>query len=237
MKTSDRILKFTLKQKKITGTIVIILFLLFCSAIGYFIGRPMIEFVSEPEKFRVWVNSHGVWAKLAFIAMMAFQVILALIPGEPLEIGAGYAFGAIWGTILTVTGIALGSIIVFFLVRKFGIKFIEVFFSYEKIKQLKFLQKSKKRDLIIFLLLFLPGSPKDLITYFIGITDINIKNFVILASFARMPSVITSTLGGSALGTEKYKTAIIVFSITAIVSIIGLYAYKLILNRREKAKK
>ena len=62
----------------------------------------MIEFVSEPEKFRLWVNSHGFFGKIAFVGMVFFQVVLALIPGEPLEIGAGYAFGAVEGTILTV---------------------------------------------------------------------------------------------------------------------------------------
>ena len=226
--------EFTLKQKRILGIAAIILLIIFCGVVSWFIGRPMIQFVSEPEKFRIWVEESGFFGKIAFIGMVMFQVVLALIPGEPLEIGAGYAFGAIEGTLLTVIGITLGSFIVFFLVRKFGMKLVEIFFSREKISSLKFLQKSKKRDIIIFLVFFLPGTPKDLLTYFAGLTDIKPIHFLWLSSVARLPSVITSTLGGDALGTEKYVKAIVVFGITLIISGIGWLIYKFIASYKAR---
>lgn len=226
--------EFTLKQKRILGIAAIILLIIFCGVVSWFIGRPMIQFVSEPEKFRIWVEESGFFGKIAFIGMVMFQVVLALIPGEPLEIGAGYAFGAIEGTLLTVIGITLGSFIVFFLVRKFGMKLVEIFFSREKISSLKFLQKSKKRDIVIFLVFFLPGTPKDLLTYFAGLTDIKPIHFLWLSSVARLPSVITSTLGGDALGTEKYVKAIVVFGITLIISGIGWLIYKFIASYKAR---
>lgn len=223
----------TEKHKKAVGIVSIILFLAFCFAVSWLIGRPMIQFVSEPEKFRIWVDSHGFWGKIAFIGMVAFQVIIALIPGEPLEIGAGYAFGAVEGTLLCLIGIYLGTVIVFLLVRKFGVKLCEVFFSREKILSLKFLQNKRKSDLIILLLFFLPGTPKDLMTYILGITDIKFS-FLLLLTAARIPSVITSTVGGSALGVKKYVLAIIVFGATVLVSVIGILIYKLILAHKNK---
>ena len=102
----------------------------------------MMDFFAEPEKFRLWVEDKGFFGKIAFVLMTAFQVVIAFIPGEPLEIGAGYAFGAIEGTILCVIGITLGSLAVFLLVKKFGIRLVEVFFSREKIKSLRFLRAS-----------------------------------------------------------------------------------------------
>lgn len=224
----------TLRQKRIIGTWAIMLFIVFCGAVSWFIGKPMIQFVSEPEKFRAWVDESGFFGKIAFVGMMIFQVVIAFVPGEPLEIGAGYAFGAIEGTLLSIIGITLGGFIVFFSVRKFGIKLVEIFFSTEKIRSLKFLQKSKKRDAIIFLVFFLPGTPKDLLTYFAGITDIKPLHFLWLTSIARLPSVITSTLGGNALGTEEYVQAIIVFGITLIISAMGWLIYKLISSRKNK---
>ena len=150
------------KQKKILSVCAIILLLAFAAAVTWFIGRPMVSLVSEPEQFREWVKSNGLWSWLIFIGMMIFQVIIALVPGEPLEIGAGYAFGAVEGTVLCVVGVTLGSLIVFGLVRKFGIRLIEVFFDFEKIKKLKFLQNEKRLSLITFIVFFLPGTPKDL---------------------------------------------------------------------------
>mgnify|MGYP000043083382 CR=1 FL=1 len=40
------------------------------------------------------MDSHGFGGKLAMVGMMVLQVVVAVIPGEALEIGAGYAFGA-----------------------------------------------------------------------------------------------------------------------------------------------
>ena len=82
--------------------IAVIIFVLSSAAIFWFIGRPMLKFVSAPEQFRAWVDGHGIWGRIAFIGMMALQIVVAVIPGEPLEIGAGYAFGIWEGTARTL---------------------------------------------------------------------------------------------------------------------------------------
>lgn len=196
----------------------------------------MIEFVEEPDKFRLWVDSHGFWSKLAFILMVFFQVVLALIPGEPLEIGAGYAFGAVEGTILSVIGTILGSITVFYLVKRWGIKLCEVFFPREKILSLKILKNKKRRDILAFLIFFLPGTPKDLATYFLGLTDMKLQTVLFLSGIARLPSIITSTLGGSALSLKNYTTALTVFGITLAVSGIGVLIYNKFITKRKNKK-
>ena len=215
----------TEKQKKILSGGAIISFILFCAVVGWFIGRPIIQFVSTPDKFRAWVGNSGIMGRIYFILMVLFQVVIAFVPGEPLEIGAGYAFGAIEGTILCLIGIALGSFVVFALVKKFGIKLVEVFFTFEKIKSAKFLQNRKKVAALVFLMFFLPGTPKDLLTYFVGLTNIKTKHFFIIATIARIPSVVTSTIGGSFLGVQKYTFAVVVFAVTFVVSIIGWLVY------------
>jgi len=203
--------------------------------ITWFIGKPIIELANQPDKFRIWVDEKGFWGKIAFVFMIFFQVVLALIPGEPLEIVAGYAFGIIEGTILAVIGTILGSVTVFFLVRKFGIKLCEIFFSREKLLSLEFLKNKKKRDTLAFLVFFLPGTPKDLLTYFLGITDVKLSFVIFLSGVARMPSIVTSTVGGDALGGKEYITAIIVFAATLAISGIGVLIYKKIILKRKNS--
>jgi len=218
----------TLKQKRIFSIVSIFILIVFSAFVGWYIGRPMIKLVSTPDLFRDWVDTHGFTGKIIFIGMVIFQVVFAVIPGEPLEIGAGYAFGAIEGTILTMIGITIGSAIIFILVKKIGVKMVEVFFPIEKIKSLKFLQNTKRLNLLTFIVFFVPGTPKDLLSYFIGLTDIKFSNWILIAAFARIPSIITSTFGGSALGEQKYKFAIIIFIIAFLISLIGWVSFKIL---------
>ena len=83
---------------------------------------------------------------------------------------------------------------------------------------------------------FLPGTPKDLLTYFVGLTDIKFSKFFFIASVARLPSVITSTVGGNALGGKEYVFAVIVFGATLLLSIAGLLIYNRICAVREGKK-
>ena len=227
----------TLKQKKIISFIAMLLFIAFCGFSGWYIGNPIVKFVSDPQKFRDWVSQHGILGDIGFVLMMIFQVVIAFVPGEPFEIGAGYAFGAFKGTILCIIGITLGSILTFLLVRRLGVRFVEIFFDSNKIKDLKFLQNERKTGLIIFLIFFLPGTPKDLITYFVGLTDIKTSHYLLLISIARLPSIVTSTLGGNALGTQNYLTAILVFIMTAIFSGIGLLLYNIYTKHKSKKER
>ena len=166
------------RHKRLLAGLSFLIFILLFLTVAWFIGRPMVRFVQKPELFREWVDAHGICGNLAFLGMMFLQVVIAVIPGEPLEIGAGYAFGFWEGTLLCMLGIFLGSAVVFLLVRRFGTHLVEVFFDKEKIRSLKFLQESKKRDLLIFFVMFIPGTPKDLLSYFAGLTDITLSRWL-----------------------------------------------------------
>lgn len=215
----------TARQKKLAAWCVLAMAIVFSLLAARYIGVPMVRFVSDPQGFRDWVSAHGFGGKLIFIGMVVLQVIIALIPGEPLEIGAGYAFGALEGTLLCLIGITIGSVLVFLLVRRFGVQLVEVFFPVEKIRSLRFLREEKKRNRLIFLMFFIPGTPKDLLSYFVGLTEMKLSLWIAISLFARIPSVITSTLGGDALGSRQYLQAILVFAIAALLSAGGLYVY------------
>ena len=121
-----------LDKKQILGLISILIFIGFTLFITFAVGKPMIEFVEDPKLFREWVDTYGILGRIVFVGMVVLQVVIALIPGEPLEFGAGYAFGAFEGTILATIGILIGSVLVFFLVKKLGVALLEVFFSNEQ---------------------------------------------------------------------------------------------------------
>ena len=210
------------------------IFVLFSAAVAWLIGKPLLQFVSEPDKFRQWVDSHGLLGPLAFLGMMVLQVFVAVIPGEPLEIGAGYAFGAVEGTILCILGAAIGSTLVFLFVRRFGVRAVEVFISREKIQSLRFLQNTRRVHLFLLVAFLLPGTPKDVLCYVAGLTTLKLGPFILISSICRLPSIVTSTIGGSALGSGQWGMAAIVFAATLVISAIGLWINKRILRLREE---
>ena len=226
--------KFVQRHKKGVGILSIVVFIVFSVLVCWFIGRPMLHFVSDPENFRSWIDSKGFFGQLIFIGMVALQVVFAVIPGEPLEIGAGYAFGALEGTVLCIIGGFVGSMIIFAFVRTFGIRVVELFFPIEKINNLRFLKNSKNFEVVAFLIFMIPGTPKDIIVYFLGVTKIKTTHFAIITSVARLPSVVTSTIGGNALGMQNYMFAIVVFAATLLISVIGFLIYRVISKHHQK---
>lgn len=213
------------KQKRMLSIIIITALILASVIILIVVGKPLIQFVSDSDRLRTWVDDNWLGSRLAYIGMVIFQIVVAIIPGEPFEIGAGYAFGAVEGTVICVLGSTIGGTLVFLLVKRFGVKLAELFVSVEKIQSLKFLKDHKKRDIIVFLLFFIPGTPKDALSYFVGLTDMDVKTWLIITTIAKLPSIVTSTVGGNAIGTKQYLFAVIVFAITLFISGAGLLFY------------
>ncbi|MCR4713495.1 MAG: VTT domain-containing protein [Treponemataceae bacterium] len=224
----------TRKTQKILCIAAILVAVAVSALVFVFVGIPVIRFISEPEKFREWVEARGIGGKLAFVGVVILQVIVALIPGEPFEIAAGYAFGAVEGTLLCIVAAAIGSVCVFLLVRQFGEKLAEVFFPQKKLSDLRFLKSSPQRDFLFLVIFTVPGTPKDLLCYFAGLTDIRFPVWLLICSFGRIPSIITSTIGGDALGTKNYFFAAAVFVVTLAISGLGLLAYNAICKRRRE---
>lgn len=182
------------------------------------------------ESFKDYVLSFGAKGILVGFGFQVLQVFVALIPGEIIEIGLGYAFGAIMGTLICFAGLAVGSSIVFILVKKLGTKFLELFFSIEKIENLRFVKKyinnRQKLQKFTFILFILPGTPKDLLTYFLGLTPLSLSEFLCITMIARVPTVVSSTVGGMLVQNGHYIAAVILFAVTALLSVVGWLWYQ-----------
>lgn len=190
------------------------------------IGGKIISLVKNPKEFRQWVRNTGIWGKFIMIGISAFQIIVAVIPGEPIEIASGYAFGWFLGAVYCLIGTLIGQMVVFLFGKKFGMDFVEIFVSKEKLEKMSFLKDNEKIYMTIFFIFLIPGTPKDVLSYAAGITPIKLLPFLLVSGVARLPSVISSTIGGSYLGIKNYTMAAAVFIVTLLVSGILFFIYK-----------
>lgn len=200
------------------------------------LGPILVETAKDPEQFREFIGDNGLKSVLIFLGIQFLQVVFAFIPGEFIEIGAGYAFGGIIGTVLCLIGSALATLLIFGLTRLLGKKFTSIMIDRRDLKRLKFLNDDKKLVVLMALLYFIPGTPKDLITYFAGITKIKFGIFMIISTFCRIPSVVTSTFAGSTFGDKKYISTIIIFGVTAILGIGGYFLYNFLSRKHTERK-
>ncbi len=172
---------------------------------------PVILFRSEIWKLftsvrglQEWVHASGALAPLLFIAVQIIQVVVFVIPGEVAQIAGGYLFGVLLGTLLSVTGILIGSTIAFFLARLLGVPFVHALFPAERIQRIEKLLATRGSRAVFFLLFLIPGIPKDILCYAAGLTPIGFP-FFILASFAgRLPGILGSALIGDAAAGKRW---------------------------------
>jgi uncharacterized membrane protein YdjX (TVP38/TMEM64 family) len=212
-------------RRRVVSLLSILVFIGLFIFLFFAVGRPLIQFVENPEQFRAWLDSFGVWGRVIFLGMTLLQILIGIIPGEPLEIGAGYAFGVWEGFLLCELGILIGSALIWCFSRYLGIKAVEAFYPREKLNELKFLKDTQKLNITAFILFFIPGTPKDMLTYVLGLTPMKLSTCLFITVVARIPSVITSVIGGSALGEQNYWLAVIVFAVTGLISLCGILYY------------
>jgi uncharacterized membrane protein YdjX (TVP38/TMEM64 family) len=138
------------------------------------------------------------------------------------ELMLGYVWGPWLGTLTCLIGIFIGTATIFLLVRKFGMKFVSRFVDPEELKRYKFLRDKNKVDITVFILFFIPGTPKDALTYIAPLAPIKPVRYLVIATLARIPSIVTSTLLGDRIAEGDYLMAVIVFAVMALITVVGI---------------
>lgn len=171
---------------------------------------------SSPERLKAMILASGFWGPAAFIGLQFLQVVVFVIPGEFPQVAGGYVFGFWLGTLLSVTGIALGSVFNFFLARILGLRFVQAVFGKEKVDHFEDLINNPKLTAAFFFLFLIPGLPKDVLCYLAGLSRMKFWTFFLISTTARLPGILGSSFMGHAAGLEQW----VPFIIVAVVAIV-----------------
>ena len=214
---------YFVSSRKIKIIIIVVLIVL-CLTLTLLLS-PYFKYLASEDglnSFKNTIDETGVGGWLVFIAIQFVQVIIAFIPGEPVEILGGFLFGSVIGSLLCLVGSFLGTTAVYYLVKVIGKPLVGAFVNKKVIKKHDFLNNEKKLELVVFILFLIPGTPKDILTYIVPLTKIEPMKFFVLSTIARIPSVVSSVVAGASLGEEKYMLSIIIFIITGIIGAGGI---------------
>ena len=131
------------------------------------------------ETFQKYVAGFGLAAPLFLVAVQAAQVILPVLPGLFGCVVGTMMFGAAGGFWCNYIGISAGSIIAFWLARKYGSGLVSRMFPGEKYeKWATWAAGSRFYTVVLFLGMVLPLFPDDYFCYFTGLTKMNARKFV-----------------------------------------------------------
>ena len=188
----------------------------------FFFDHSLLDEFSSIDDVYQALRSYRSESILIYIAAQILQIVICIIPGQALQLAAGYLFHFWLGLLLSLAGAALGTIATYYLAKLLGHHAMHLIFGEEKINNALSKINSKKGVIVVFLIYLIPGIPKDLCTYAAGLSEMKLKPFLIISLIGRSPGMMGSLLIGRQLQTGGYTSAAVIGSIAIVLFVLGM---------------
>jgi uncharacterized membrane protein YdjX (TVP38/TMEM64 family) len=176
------------------------------------------------ERVTMFLASFGAYSSAVFVLLQALQVVISPIPGELTGVAGGYVYGQGYGFILSTLGLTLGSWVAFELSSILGRPFVEKLFKKDLLHKFDFLTTNTGAT-IAFLLFLIPGFPKDVLCYILGLSRMRLSTFLIVSIIGRIPGTYLLTMHGASVRNQDYWTTVILAVISAAL-LFAAYIYR-----------
>lgn len=191
----------------------------------------LLAWLADARAVRAFVSDHAFVSRLAMLGINIVQVLLAFLPGEPVELASGYAFGFWEGTALCLVASGLATSAIYWATRRWGWRLVGLFFDRSLFDRFSWLKSAKRLELIMLIVFLIPGTPKDFLTYFAGLTNMRFLPVVLIATFGRIPSIVTSTIAASAVGSGNWPLVACTLVASAFLLAVGGLMYRRLRSR------
>lgn len=188
-------------------------------------GRTVLAYLTNGHLVQHQVERLGPLAPFALGVLVVLQEVTVVVPSEPLELAAGYAFGFWEGAFIYLAASVVGCLVIIAIVRCFGDRVLRVLVSPKRREQLQSLKRSQRFDLAILVAFFIPGLPKDIMAYFAALAGMRPAHLVVVTTVGRLPSVVAATLASSYAAAGDWRATALVFAVTAVFVLIGILIY------------
>lgn len=221
-----------------TTVFILVVILLIYLGIKMFPWFQELKTIEGREAFKSELESLGIKGVFTLLFLIVAKIVIIFLPGEPLEIVAGMCYGPLVGTIIVYIGVIVTTLLINFIVKKYGRGWIYEIAPKEKLEKIenKVLNNNGKIEIIIFFLFFIPAVPKDLITYVGSFLPIKTTRFLMISIIARIPAILSSTIVGSQILNGTWMTIVIVYAITYSISLFFGILYKIFTKNKENKK-
>ena len=220
------------KKKDIIKFVIFILFfvsVIVCSIVL----APKLKVFSDFGLIRDKIKSYKSLSFIAFIFLQILQVVVFVLPGDAVNMVGGFIFGIYMGSILSIIGVFIGTIIAFFIARWLGYGFVSRFIKPKKLESITHLLNSNAGTLSLFVICNLPFVPKDILMYCAGLTTVKPSRVLTIYCLSRIPGIMIWT----SVGAQVYNQSILGLVITFAILAVFLMAIILLKRKIDKKKK
>ena len=218
-----------MRWSKIRDRIAFPLFIGAVLTVAVLFRHEISELLGSAESFEHRIETLGAWTFLALVAVQILQVVVFVIPGEVVQIGAGYLFGVLIGSALSTVGILIGSSFNYWIGKTLGTRFVRSVVSEETLQRVRRVTSAGGVQVGFFLLFVIPGIPKDVLCYVAGAgsateraTGLRFIPFLVLSTIGRLPGIVGSALIGASAASGRTVIALTLLVGAAIVLILGI---------------
>ncbi|HEA66156.1 MAG TPA: TVP38/TMEM64 family protein [Desulfobacterales bacterium] len=197
--------------------------------LGYFYRVQLWEKITHyyflftnKDQIETFITSFGSGAPLVFILIQILQVLFAPIPGEATGFIGGYLFGVSKGFLYSSLGLTAGSWIIFVIGRLLGKRYVRKLIPIKQLNRFDLLVK-RQGVVVLFLFFLIPGFPKDYLCFFLGLSDLPKKVFIVITAIGRMPGTYMLSLQGAFLYEQMYGLFALILGVWVLVA---LFAYR-----------
>jgi uncharacterized membrane protein YdjX (TVP38/TMEM64 family) len=175
----------------------------------------------DRDRVHAFLDSLGPLSFIGFILLQTLQVVAAPVPGEVTGMLGGFLYGPYLGIFLSTIGLTLGSWINFALSKTFGRPFADKFVSKKTMDKYDYLLHHKGAFLV-FVLFLIPGFPKDLLCYILGLGHLTTREFLIISTVGRFGGTVLLTLGGTYLRHQQYYRFSVLLGVAIVIIFLSM---------------
>lgn len=196
MKNQQESKKKTVKSKVLRLMLTLtILFAVFVFSYILIKTTGIWEKINSIEKLKAIVESGGMFSFVVFVVLQILQTTILQIPAIFVTIAGTLVFGA-WTTFfLSFIAVMIGSIIMFWVGRKAGRKFLNWFAGKEEADV--WIKRLSHGKYLFFLMMVFPMFPDDILCVVAGMTNISFSYFFWTNMIARSLGIACTVFFGS----------------------------------------
>lgn len=131
------------------------------------------------ESLQTYMSGFGLAAPILLTVFQAFQVVVPVLPGYLGCAAGAVAFGSAAGFWCNYIGISAGSVIAYFLARKYGVSLVLSLFPQKQYERWsRRIERSRCYGALLFAATLLPLFPDDFLCYFSGLMKMDSRKFI-----------------------------------------------------------